>query len=227
MNRRTLTSSLAAGAAVLGLAGPAHAATLPHPSDPAFAVPAGKVEHTVVVQRVDGANAIPSHTRTESWLGAQRSRTVVTDVRTGRITAETVATPTEIRIYSARDGVIRVERRRRPGGLPQSSAAFEAAVQQAYVEQGIVRVVGEKVVDGRRALVTESVEGRWRSDEPSSVTTAVVDAETFELYERTTTLEGRFRQTQTLSSELLDASAASTQRRMVMRRHRGAKIRRR
>ena len=223
---RSLLSTLAAGVAVLGLAAPAQAA-LPSPSDPAFAVPEGKIEHAVVVQQVSGSNAIPSHERTESWLTRDRAHVVVTDLRTGRLRAETVATPTETRLYTAQDNAVRVLRHRRSRGLPYTSASFDAAVQKAYLEQGITRVVGEKVVGGRRALVTEPVAGRWRSDEHESRTTAVVDAETFALLERSTVHpRGLFSQTQTFSVELLDASAAGV-RALRMRPHRGARIRRR
>ena len=223
---KSLTSTIAAGVAILGLAGagPAQAA-LPSPSDPAYDVPQGKVEHTVVVQQVAGSKAIPSHERTETWLSRTRAHAIVTDLRTGKVRAETVATPTEVRLYNAEDNVIRVIRTKKPGGLPYNSAAFEAAVQKAYLEQGITRVVGEKVVAGRRALITESVAGRWRSDEPESRTTAVVDAETFALLERSTVHpRGLFSQTQTFATRLLDASAPGVQARMAMRRHRGAKV---
>lgn len=219
--------TLAAGVAALGLAAAAPAqAALPLPSDTSFDVPQGKVEHTVLVQKVDGAKAIPSHVRTETWLGADRSHTIVTDAASGRLRAETVATRTQVRTYNAESNTVRVERRRRAGGLPINSMAFEAAVQKAYVEHGIVRVVGEKLVNGRRALITESVEGRWRTDEPASRTTAVVDAETYALYERSTVLEGAFSQTQTFSSELLDAASPSVKATMAMRKHPGAKVRR-
>jgi hypothetical protein len=100
-------------------------------------------------------------------------------------------------------------------------------VQKAYVEQGYVKVIGEKTVDGRRALITQSVPGKWRSDEPEAVTTAVVDAETFRLYERSTVHpSGAFSQTATHDVvELLPAGAASARARLAMAKHPKAKVR--
>ena len=180
-----LTATIAAAGLALSLAAPAVAA-LPSPGDARFAVPAGKVEHTVRIDLVDGPKAIPSHTKTESWLSVKSARVVVTDLRTGKVTADSTR--------SAREG------------LHANSAAFEAAVQKAYVDEGYVRVVGETVVNGRRALITQNAEGgKWRSDNPSSTTTAVVDAQTFTLYERTTELPGSHRHVQTFEkTELLN-----------------------
>ena len=227
MTKRTTLSTLAAGVASLAVAAPAMAAdTLPLPSDHRFDVPAGKIEHTVVIQKVSGSKAIPSHTKTVQWLSRDRAHTIVTDMATGKLKAETVATRTEIRTYNAEDRVIRVERRSRPGGLPFNSFTFEQAVQRAYVEQGITRVVGERVVDGRRALVTESVEGRWRSDEPTSVTTAVVDAADYTLLERTTTMPGgAFTQTQQFPvNRVIDASPENVRATMAMKPRKHVRI---
>ena len=106
---------------------------------------------------------------------------------------------------------------------PWNAATFEEAVQRAYVEQGITRVTGQTTVAGRPALVVRSVPGAWRTDEPSSVTTAVVDAQTYHLYERTSSLpNGAFTQHETYRvTELLDASAGRAH--MAMADHRGAK----
>lgn len=186
MNKH-LTATLAAGAAVLGLAAPALAAELPLPTEDRFDVPAGKIEHVVQIDKVSGPKAIASHTKTVQWLTADRSHTIVTDLATGKVKAETVATPTEIRTYSGETRRTRVERRTKPGGLPVNSFTFEAAVQRAYLEQGYVRVIGEKQVEGRRALITENIAGgKWRSDPADTRTVAVVDAETHTLLERTT-----------------------------------------
>jgi hypothetical protein len=227
---RYLTATLAAGAAILGLAAasPAQARDLPMPSDAAYAVPAGKIEHRVALVKVSGRNAIASHTKTETWLTRTTSRTVVTDVRTGKLKAETVAMPKQLRTYNAETGVLTIEKLDKPRGLPENSATFEAAVQKAYVEQDITRVVGETVIDGRRALITRSVEKNWRTDEPGGVTTAVVDAETFALYARSTVNESRgFRQDEMYSTELITASAANRKAKLAMKKRRHAKIRRR
>jgi hypothetical protein len=229
-----LTATIAAGVAALGLAAaPAIGAeplrNLPNPSDPRFDVAPGKLEHTVVIQKVEGSSAIPSHTKTSQWLTRDRAHVIVTDLRTGRVRAETVATRREVRTYDAESNTIRVERRKHPGGLPFNSFRFEQAVQRAYAEQGITRVVGERVVDGRRALVTRSVEGRWRSDEPSSVTTAVVDAEDYTLLERATAMpDGAFSQTQQFTvNRVLEASPENVGATMAMKPRGHARVVRR
>ena len=227
MNKH-LTTTLAAGAAVLGLAAPALGQTnLPLPSDAKFAVPAGKIEQTVKIDQVSGPRAIASHTKTLQWLMADRSHTIVIDVPTGRVKAETVATPTEIRTYNADEKVIRVERRRRAGGLPVNSFTFEAAVQKAYLEQGYTRVIGEQQVDGRRALVTENVAGgRWRSDPADTRTVAVVDAETHTLLERTTTHpRGEFTHTQQFPvNRVIDAAPENVRATMTMKPRKNVRV---
>jgi hypothetical protein len=221
MTKRTYLNTIAAGVAVVGLstAAPALGAdSLPLPSDASVQVAQGKIEHTVKIDRVSGPKAIQSHTRTEQWLSRDRSHTIVTDLRTGRLKAETVATRTEIRAYNADEGVTRVERRRKPGGLPVNGFSFEAAIQKAYVQHGYVRVIGEKQVNGRRALITENAEGKWRTDNPSSRTVAVVDAETFALYERTTTVPGSHTHEQQFPvNEVLDATPQNVTASMAMR----------
>lgn len=200
---------------------------LPKPGDPAFLVPEGKVEHTVTVVKVEGSNAVPRHERIELWMTRTRARNVVRDVATGKVTREITYRPGESRVFDAEKNTVTVLRERGTTTPPWNSFRFEAAVQQAYVEQGITRVIGETTVRGRRALRVESVPGKWRSDDPASRTTATVDAETFVLYERSTGVpSGEYRQTETYEvGEQLDASSAVTAR-MAMGSHRGAKVRR-
>jgi hypothetical protein len=223
MNAKTLLTTLALASAVAPAAAGAQQ-PLPLPDDPAFRVPAGKVERTVTRTEVSGTKAVASKTRHVLLLGRDRAHSVVVDLATGKVRAETLVTPTEIRTYSAEDDQVRIERRRPGSGLPFTSATFEAAVQKAYVERGITTVVGERTVKDRRALVTESVPERWRSDDPQSKTTAVVDAETHALLERTTELpDGMFRQVEVVErSQVLSATSAHA--RMKMGRHPDAKI---
>lgn len=197
---------------------------LPRPGDPAFAVPAGKIEHSVTVTKVSGSEARPSHTRHELWMTRNRARSVSTDVKTGKVTFEMVVTPTETRTYSAQTRRVTVQKTRRPS-IPYNSWLFEAAVQKAYVEQGITKVIGETTVRGRRALVVESVPGKWTSDRPDGRTVAVVDAETYALYERTSTLpDGEFTQKETIEvQEFLSRSAGVS---FAMSKHKGANVRR-
>jgi hypothetical protein len=193
---------------------------LPKPDDPQYAVPVGKVEHSITVSQVSGSKAVPSRQRTELWLSRNRGHVIVTNLKTGKVTTEILVTKKQTRTFSAQTGRITVRRNHRGEGLPWTSARFEAAVQRAYVEQGITKVTGETTVRGRRALVVESVPGKWVSDEPDSTTIAVVDAETYELYERTTTLpNGAFTQKETTQT-FYGAPA-----RFTMTTHRGDKAR--
>jgi hypothetical protein len=227
MNRMPLISLLAA-LAMLALTGIASAASLPAPGAPEYRVPAGKVEHTVTTVVVDGTRAIKSSRRIERWLSHDRARTVITDTRTGKVTREVTHRPGESRVYDGRRNLITVMRSPKLTSPPWNAAAFEAAVQRAYVEQGITTVVAEREVDGRRALVVTSNPAKWRSDDPDTRTSAVVDAETFRLYERTTEHpKGLFSQREVHEVvELLDESGA-VRARMAMSRHKGATIKRR
>ncbi len=145
---------------------------LPQPGDAQYAVPAGKVEHSVTVSEVSGSKAVPSRTRHELWMSRNRARSVSTDLRTGKVTTEVVVTRKETRIYTANPRRVTVHRNRE-AGMPWNSSRFEAAVQRAYVEQGITKVIGETTVRGRRAFIVENVPGKWVSDEPDGRTVAV------------------------------------------------------
>lgn len=216
------TLTLALVAATPAAAGPNSG--LPMPGDAKYAVPAGKVEHSVTVTKVTGSKAAPSHSRHELWLSRNRARSVVTDVTTGKVTAETVVTKNEVQTFSAETGTVTV-RATRKASIPSNSSFFEAAVQKAYVERGIAKVTGETTVRGRRALIVENVPEKWVSDRPQSRTVAVVDAETYALYERSTTLPaGAFAQTETYRTRLLQGGSAHV--RFTMGEHKDAKVRR-
>jgi hypothetical protein len=225
MNATTLLTTAALAAALAPAAASAQQ-PLPLPDDAAFAVPAGTVERTVTRTEVSGTGATASRTRHTLLLGRDRAHSVVVDMTTGRITAETLATPTEVRRYDAGRDRITIERRARRGGLPFTSQAFEAAVQEAYLEQGITRATGERTVRGRRALVTVSVPERWRSSEPQSTTTAVVDAETHRLLERTTTTPDGSSTQREVVERTQTLEATSSHARMKMHNHPGAEVRR-
>ena len=195
---------------------------LPRPGDPAYAVPAGKIEHSVTVTKVTGSQAVARHTRNELWMTRNRARSVTTDVKTGRVTFEMVVTPTETRTYSARTRRVAVRKTRR-ADIPWNSFLFEMALQRAYVEQGITKVIGETTVRDRRALIVESVPGRWTSDRPEGRTMAVIDAETYALYERTSTLPDTFTQRQTVETQQLLSPSARV--RFTMGKHPGARVR--
>jgi hypothetical protein len=158
---------------------------LPAPTDAAYRVPAEMVEHTVTVQVVAGGHEPMRRTRSELWLAGDRGREVVTDMDTGAVIAETTAARGVIRVYEPEHGRTTVERH---AEMPFASAAYEAAAQRDGLKSGRLRKVGER--DGR--LVLRSREG----------TVTVVDARTFQLFERRTTLPGAV-QTETRTTELV------------------------
>ena len=88
-----------------------------------------------------------------------------------------------------------------------------------------MRVAGERTVDGRRLLLLESVPGKWKSSDPGSRATALVDALTYELAETSSILDGGlFRQTVTNRVvETLDARRAVVAK-LAMKTHAGAKL---
>ena len=92
---------------------------------------------------------------------------VVTNAATGKLRAEIVDRPGETRIYDAEKHRVTISRT--SSTTPAyTSSAFEAALHRAYVQQGIMRVTGEQIVAGRRALVLESVPGKWKKSDPGS-----------------------------------------------------------
>lgn len=197
---------------------------LPDSGDAQFRVPAGKVEHRVTVVAVSGTKAVASRERQELWLSARRSRMVVTNAATGKLRVEIVDRPGETRIYDAEKHRVTISRT--ASTTPAyTSAAFEAALHRAYVQQGIMKVAGARTVDGRRLLLLESVPGRWKSSDPGSRATALVDALTYEVAEIASVLDdGLFRQTATTRVlETLDARRAVVAK-LAMSTHRGAKL---
>lgn len=225
----TLPRLLTTTAAVLALSATTAAADMPSSDDAVFRVPAGQVEHTVTTVKVHGSRAAARHERQERWLSRTRAHVVVRDVRTNRLVTEVTWKPGETRIFDAKSNTLRISRTNAEDDSPPYGAlAGEAAIQKEYLAQGITRVIGEKQVAGRRALVVEGVPGQWRSDEPGSRTTAVVDAETYQLYERSSTIgDGLFTQTvRHALTELVPASRAVTAK-LAMRKKAGARISRR
>jgi len=202
----TLGAGVALAAAIPVLGGASD--HLPVPTEEEFRVPAGMVEHTVTLQVVADSHEATRSLRSELWLAGDRGRQLVTDAVSGRVIAETTATGGEIRTYEPQRNTLTVESQRT---LPFASATYEAAAQRAGLESGRTHQVGERTVRGRDALVVRSREG----------TVTIVDAETYELYERRTTLPGTV-QTETRTTELLPAG--SPRARLTMRPHPGAKV---
>ena len=116
---------------------------------------------------MSGSKARASKERQELWLTATRSRLVATDVATGKVRTEVVTRPGETRIFDAETNRVTIikDTSKTP---PYAAATFEAALHLAYVQQGIMRVAGERTVNGRKALVLESVAGKWKSSDPGS-----------------------------------------------------------
>ncbi len=192
--------ALAAGIPVLGGASD----DLPAPTDAAYRVPAEMVEHTVTTQVVAGGHEPLRRTRSELWLAGDRGHEIVTDADTGAVIAETTAAGGEIRVYEPEQDRITVERH---AGLPFASAAYEAAAQRDGLKSGRLRKVEERGDD----LVLRSREG----------TVTVVDARTYELLERRTTLPGAV-QTETRTTELLPAGSPAV--RLAMEHHAKAEV---
>ena len=225
----TLPRILITAAAALALTAGAAAADMPTSDDAIFRVSAGKVEHTVTIVKTDGSRAVPRHERQERWLSRTRAHVVVRDVKTNRLRTEITWRPGETRVYDAESNVLRISRTSAEDDTPPYGAvAGDAAIHEEYLARGITRVIGEKQVADRRALVVESVPGRWRSSESGSRTTAVVDAETHHLYETQTTLgNGQFVETiRRAVTELLPAGRSASAK-LTMRKKAGAKVSRR
>ena len=196
--------ALAAGIPVLGGASD----HVPAPTEAAFRVPDGMVEHTVTQQVVAGGHEPLRRVRSELWLARDRGRELVTDATSGQVVAETTAAGGEIRTYEPALDRISVEAHRE---LPFASAAYEAAAQREALESGRTHQLDERTVRGRHAIVARSREG----------TITVFDAETYELFERRTAVAGTV-QTETRTTELLPAG--SPRARLTMRPHPGAKV---
>lgn len=200
-------------------------AGLPNSSDAAYRVPAGKVEHRVWTVTVSGSKAVPKRERQELWLTRTRARLVATTLATGKVRTEVVDRPGESRIFDAAKNRLTILKHKTSDPPPYASSVFEAALHRAYVEQGIMRVTGEQVVAGRRALVLESVPEKWITSDPGSRGTALVDAETYHVLQEQSTLgDGLFTQTvETTVDEVVNARAAVTAR-LAAHRHAGAKV---
>ena len=196
--------SLAAGIPVLGGASD----RLPAPTDRAFRVPDGMIEHTVTLQVVAGGHEPLRRVRSELWLARDRGHELVTDVDNGQVIAETTAGAGEIRTYEPELDRISVEAHR---DLPFASAAYEAAAQREALKSGRTHQIDERTVRGRDAIVARSSAG----------TITVFDAVTSELFERRTAVAGTI-QTETRTTELLPAG--SPRARLSMRPHPGAKV---
>ncbi len=200
-------------------------AGLPKPTDSAYRVPVGKAEHRVWTVTVSGPKSVPSKERHELWLSATRARLVATTIATGKVRTEVVDRPGESRIYDAKTNRLTIVKHKVTDPPPYASSTYEAALHLAYVQQGIMRVTGEQVVGGRRALVLESVAAKWITSDPGSRGTALVDAQTYRVLQTQSILgDGQFKQTvDTGVDELVNAKAQVTAK-LAARRHAGAKV---
>lgn len=221
-----LAPAAASASGVGGVEAAVHQAQsgLPKSTDASYRVPAGNVEHRVSIVTVSGSKARASKERQELWLTATRSRLVATDAVTGKLRTEVVTRPGESRIFDAKTNRVTIIRDRSKTP-PYAAATYEAALHLAYVQQGVMRVSGERTVNGRKALVLESVAAKWKSSDPGSRGTAVVDAETYAVYETQSILDGGlFNQTvETKISEVVPANGAVTAK-LAVRKHNGAKV---
>lgn len=164
LRRAALTG---AALAALGTAS-ASAFTL---NDPALAVPSDKIEH--VVREITIKSTQPTHIRTELFLASDRAHWISRDATTNQVVGETTFT-------KGQDGLTTP---------PWQSVAQEADNWRHVFDEGKTRQVGETTVNGRRALILESIRGKWVTDEDAQSTTMVVDAETFTLYDIKTVID--------------------------------------
>ena len=137
---------------------------------------------------------------------------VVKNAVTGKLRVEIVDRPGETRIYDAEKNRVTITRTKSKTPA-YTSAAFEAALYRAYVQQGIMKVAGERTVDGRKLLVLESVAGKWKSSDPGSRGTALVDAAILRGQSRSSrfsTAGSSTRPSQNRLIETLDAGKAAT-----------------
>jgi hypothetical protein len=216
--------ALLAGAAAIAVAAGAAAGTASAkivPNDPALDVPPGKIEH--VVREVTIKGPVPSHEIQDLYLASDKAHWTATDPRTGDLLRETSFARGVSQTFDPAENEIRVLN---DSGTtpPWQTLAQEAAIWRDALQSGSTRQIGETTALGRPALVLESVRGRWTTDEPSQVTTMVVDKEDFTLYKIRTVLDKHnFSQTiVTRSHEVLDRTA-STEALLAMTAHPGAK----
>ena len=216
--------TLAAAAATVAVAAGAAAGTASAKiivNDPALNVPAGKIEH--VVREVTIKGPVPSHEIQDLYLTSDKAHWTATDPKTGDLLRETSFARGVSQTFDPRENEIQVLN---DSGTtpPWQTLAQEAAIWRDALQTGATRQIGETTALGRPALVLESVRGKWTTDEPSQVTTMVVDKDDFTLYEITTVLD-KYNFSQTIvmrSHELLDRTA-STEALLAMGAHPGAK----
>ncbi|HEY6760822.1 MAG TPA: hypothetical protein VI318_15095 [Baekduia sp.] len=183
--RRALLTGAAAIAFGAGAtAGAAHADGFVV-NDPALNVPANKIEHVVHEVDIDGVR--PQHTLDELWLGSDKAHLVERDVATGKVVGESAWDRGHGVAWDSSSGELHVidDHSVTP---PYQTLSQEAAVWRHTFETGASAQTGETTINGRRSLLLQSVPGKWKTDEPSGVTTMTVDAETFTLYEIKTVL---------------------------------------
>ena len=223
MIRSSLLPSLAALTLATAGAAPAAAqdAEPPLPNDVAFRVPAGLVEHTVKVVKVTGAPRVARHERVETWLTRYRSRSITTDVETGRRLGESAWEPGQARWFDAVKRTLTIQWDLGTTWPPVGSFALEAAQQRFALDHGQVSVTGETTVRGRRALLVASPPGR-----DDVQTTATLDAETLAVLERRHAVrDGSFAQTETVQvrEQLPVTPALSARVKMPSRKRLGAR----
>ncbi|WCB92840.1 hypothetical protein DSM104299_01540 [Baekduia alba] len=154
-------------------------------NDPALAVPSNKIEH--VVHETTIAGDFPRHTYDELYLGSDKAHWISRDVASGKVVSETAFDRGHAVTWDAKSNKLQTldDKDTTP---PWQSLAQEAANWQHTFATGASAQTGETTVNGRRALQLQSVPGKWKTDEPSGVTTMTVDAESFTLYEIKTVL---------------------------------------
>jgi hypothetical protein len=154
-------------------------------NDPALGVPANKIEH--VVRETTIAGDRPRHTLDELYLGSDKAHWISRDADSGKVVSETTFDRGHGVMWDAKSNELQTIDDKDPTP-PWQTVAQEAAIWKHFLGTGATAQTGETTVNGRRALLLQSVPGKWKTDEPSGVTTMTVDAENFTLYEIKTVL---------------------------------------
>jgi hypothetical protein len=175
MKRRLLNGAALAVTASLALAGSASAASWLDPGEPTYVpAPAGKIDHFVYEYDInlDGKRQT---SRMESWVSADRSRTVFTNGE-GVLTEDAVE-GSEWKVFYSDVNEIRIRTLKTPGRPVTHNLRTQAAINREQVDTGWLKVDGETTVDGRRALIL--VDGPKDPDGDHNSERIVVDADSY------------------------------------------------
>lgn len=204
MKRRCLPGAAIALAASLALAGPASGASWIDPDEPTYVpTPAGQLDHYAYDFDIQMEGRPRTTSRMETWVSADRSRTVST--RDGALLTEEATEGSEWRVFFADANEIRIRPLRTPGRPVIHTLRSQAAILREQLDKGYLKDEGETQFAGRRARVL--VDGPNDPDRHHNSERLVVDADSFVVLEAeiraTGYEEGTERAFQTISKRTL------------------------